>query len=602
MTAVASERRIRAASLAELRSAGRQVVHLDGHVVCLFAEGREVYAVDNRCPHMGFPLHRGTVCDGILTCHWHHARFDLATGGTFDQFADELRRFPVRLDGDDVLVDLTPPHDPAAHQRKRLRDGLERDIPLVLAKAAIALLEADSSGIDVLRAGLDFGVARRGGGWFRGLTTLTCFANLAPRLDGPERAAALYHGVADVASDSAGDLPRFPLEPLPGQVPGPDRLATWFRSFIEVRDAEGAERALVSAVRGGASPEQLADMLFAAATDHRYLDGGHTLDFVNKALEALDAAGNGVGLTEPPRSGGAGWAGAGADTKRAEAVLGSLPVQLAGAERMEESNAWRHPVDLVRLLERAFAELPAALESGRTGRWDGRDELVRTVLGDEPEAIADGLLAALREGASEVELASAVAFAAATRIARFPTSNEFGDWDAALHTFTFANAVEQGLRRSPSPELVRGVFDAAMSVHLDRFLNVPARRLPAPASGADPEALLAELPVLLDRQQQVDEARQLAASYLGSGGDPRRFVAALGAALVREDRNFHTIQCVEAAARQHELLAGTDDASLPLVAAAGYLAAHATTNRSQRQTFEIARRLHRGEQLYEEVD
>jgi hypothetical protein len=79
-------------------------------------------------------------------------------------------------------------------------------------------------------------------------------------------------------------------------------------------------------------------------------------------------------------------------------------------------------------------------------------------------------------------------------------------------------------------------------------------------------------------------------------------VATLGAALVREDRNFHTIQCVEAAARQHELLAGTEDAALPLVAAAGYLAAHATTNRSQRQTFEIARRLHRGEQLYEEVD
>ena len=580
MTAVASDRRVRAASLTELRAAGRQVVHLDGHVMCLFAEGEEVYAVDNRCPHMGFPLHRGTICDGILTCHWHHARFDLATGGTFDQFADELSRYPVSLDGDDVLVDLSPPDDPAAHQRKRLRDGLERDIPLVVAKATIALLDADPSGIDVFRAGLDFGVSRRGGGWFRGLTTITCFVNIAARLDAPDRAAALYHGLADVASDSAGDAPRFPLEPLPGRAPEQQRLAAWFRRFIDVRDAEGAERALVSAARGGASPQELADMLFAAATDHRYLDGGHTLDFVNKALEALDVAG---------------W-------QRAEAVLGSLPAQLAGAERMEESNAWRNPVDLVRLLEQAFAELPAALETSRSGRWDGRHALVETVLDDEAEAIADGLLAALREGANEVELASAVSYAAATRIARFPTSNEFGDWDTALHTFTFANAVEQGLRRSPSPELLRGVFDAAMSVHLDRFLNVPARRLPAPEPDADPEALLAGLPVLLDRQQQVDEARQLAASFLGAGGEPARLVAALGAALVREDRNFHTIQCVEAAARQYELLAGTPDASLPLVAAAGYLAAHATTNRSQRQTFDIARRLHRGEQLYEEVD
>ena len=98
----------------------------------------------------------------------------------------------------------------------------------------------------------------------------------------------------------------------------------------------------------------------------------------------------------------------------------------------------------------------------------------------------------------------------------------------------------------------------------------------------------------------MDEAGRLAATFLGAGGDPAALVAALGAALAREDRNFHTIQCVEAAVRQHELLAGSDDATLPLLAAARYLAAHATTTRSQRQTFEIARRLHRGERLYEE--
>ncbi len=580
MTAVAPERLVRAASLDELRAAGRLVVHVDRHTICLFADGEEVHAVDNRCPHMGFPLHRGTVCDGILTCHWHHARFDLATGGTFDQFADELRRFPVAVDGDDVLVDVSSPGDPVAHQRKRLGDGLERDIPLVLAKATIALLEADPSGVDVFRAGLDFGVARRGGGWFRGLTTLTCFTNLMPRLDPGDRAVALYHGLAEVAADSAMVPPHFALEPLPGRAPSPARLAAWFRGFVDVRDAESAERALVSAVRGGASPRELADMLFAAATDHRYLDGGHTLDFVNKALEALDVAG---------------W-------DRAEAVLASLPAQLAGAERMEEANAWRNPVDIVALLERASEELPQALAAGadRRGGWHERDSLVATMLESEAASILDALLDALREGAGEVELASTVSFAAATRIARFPTSNEFGDWDTALHTFTFANAVEQGLRRSPSVELLRAVLDAAASVHLDRFLNVPAARLPSSAPGADPVALLEELPRLLDRQQQVEEAAQLVASFLGSGGDPAKLVVALGAALVRENRNFHTIQCVEAAARQHELLAGTDDAGLPLLAAARYLAAHATTTRSQRQTFEIARRLHRGETLYED--
>ena len=38
-------------------------------------------------------------------------------------------------------------------------------------------------------------------------------------------------------------------------------------------------------------PAALADILLAAATDHYFLDGGHTLDFVNKACELLDLIG-----------------------------------------------------------------------------------------------------------------------------------------------------------------------------------------------------------------------------------------------------------------------------------------------------------------------
>ena len=218
------------------------------------------------------------------------------------------------------------------------------------------------------------------------------------------------------------------------------------------------------------------------------------------------------------------------------------------------------------------------------------------LLGDDPQAIVDELLGAIRAGADAETVAAAVARAAALRIARFHTSNEFGDWDTALHTFTFANAVHQGLRRSPSPELLRGVFDAAISVYLDRFLNVPAARLPEPDGAADPQALLAELPRLLDRQQRVNEAGELVAAYLATDGDPAALRAALGRALLREDRDFHTIQCVEAACRQFEL----DPDPVFLVAAGRYLAAHAPTPRAQGQTFHIARRLHRGERLYED--
>src|SRR4029450_10485388 len=124
------------------------------------------------------------------------------------------------VENGEVYVDVTSARDPVEHQRARLQVGLERDISLGVAKAAIVLAQADASGVDAFREGLEFGVRRRGGGWFRGLTTLSCLMNLVPRLDAEERAAALYHGLADVASDSAGEEPRFPLGPVPGAAGG----------------------------------------------------------------------------------------------------------------------------------------------------------------------------------------------------------------------------------------------------------------------------------------------------------------------------------------------------------------------------------------------
>ena len=576
------DRYVRAASLADVRAVECKVVHIEGHTVALFSQGDRVYAVDNRCPHMGFPLHRGSVKDCILTCHWHHARFDLASGGTFDPWADDVRVFPVAIRDDGVWVDVAQRIDPREHQRGRVREGMEQNVPLVMAKAVILLLDSGDEPAGPFRVGLDFGARYRRQGWGQGLTILTCMMNLLPRLDAEDRPRALYHGLAAVAHECRGMPPRFGLRPLPDTSTDLTTLKRWFRQFIEVRDEDGAERCIVSAVRAGANHQQMADMLFAAATDHRYIQIGHPLDFTNKALEALDTAG---------------W-------EIAELSLTSLAHGFAAADRMEESNAWRHPVDLIVILERAFEELPTALADGKRGRgsWSGRDATLEMLLGDDPQAIADVLLAALQEGSSEVELAAVVAYAAALRIARFHTSNEFGDWDTALHSFTFANAVHQGLRRAPSPELLRGVFDAAMSVYLNRFLNRPAAPLPEPAPGArvSPGSLLEKLPALLDHQQQVNEAGELVAGYLGSDGDPARLLALLGKMLLREDRDFHTIQTVEAAFRQFELLRGTPAATHVLVAAVRYLGAHAPTVRAQGQIYRIAHRLHRGERLYEE--
>ena len=477
-----------------------------------------------------------------------------------------------------MWVDLTPREDPQERQRVRLRIGLERNLSLVIAKAALVLLDDTGDAVAPFRVGLEFGATYRQDGWGQGLTILTLLMNLIPHLDSDDRPRALYQGLSAVASEVNGNPPRFGVTPLPLVATNIATLKQWFRKFVEVRDDEGAERCIISALRAGATPEQMADMLFAAVTDHRYIQVGHPADFTNKAFEALDLAG---------------W-------DLAETVLTSLVRGYAMADRMEESNAWRNPIDLIDLLDNAFEQIEEAVEAGQSkrGEWNDRVDLVNTLLEDDPQVTIDALLDALRNGATEVELASSVSYAGALRIARFHTSNEFGDWDTALHTFTFANAIEQGLQRAPSNELLRGVFDAAMSVYLDRFLNIPAARLPH-ANGKTPEVAINELPELLNNQQQVNEAGQLVAQYLYGGGSPDRIMAMLGKLLLREDRDFHTLQSVEAAFRQFKLLGNTEAGTHVLVAAARYLAAHSPTMRAQGQTYQIARRLHRGESLFE---
>ena len=400
--------------------------------------------------------------------------------------------------------------------------------------------------------------------------------NLLPYLEAGDRPQALYQGLSAVARDSSGAPPHFCLHPLPQTQVEFATLKRWFRQFVERRDTEAAERCLMTAVQGQCPPQDIADMLFAAATDHRYLDGGHTLDFINKGLEALD------------------WL----EWQDAESTLASLVPGLTQATRMEESSSWRYPLDLVDILETAFEELPEVLAAGRSRSWAGDPELVSLLLADNPQATVQAMLTALKQGCPPAQLAAQVTQAAAMRVAQFNTNNDHRDWDAAHHPFTYAHAVQRGLERSPTPELLRGVFDGAMAVYLNRFLNVPPARLPNPDNRvSQPQDLLQSLGEQLDRQQQVAASGKLVAQYLYSGGDPQDLLATLAKLMLREDRNFHVIQSLEAAFRLYNQLGNSTAGISVLVAATRYLAAHSPTVRSQAQTYTIAQRLHQGDRL-----
>jgi nitrite reductase/ring-hydroxylating ferredoxin subunit len=563
---------------------GPKVVSGGRHGIAVFRSNGSVYAVDNRCPHMGFPLHQGSVCDGILTCHWHHARFDLASGGTFDPWADDVRSYETVIEDGVVYVNPQPkPIDVIARQKKRLRDGLEQNLNLVMVKSVLGLLEAGGRTADIVQITGEFGATYREAGWRSGMTILAAMNNILHELDRDDRTLALYHGAVNVAQDCAGEPPRFQLDPLPEVDVPLERIKAWFRQFIEVRDSDGAERALLTAIERGAGPSELSDMLFAAATDHVFLDGGHTLDFVNKAGELLDSIG---------------W-------EHSSRILPSLIGVIAMSRRSEELNTWRHPVDLISMMKPIYERLPALYQRQGTGQWDRFDELAETLLGEDPQAIVDQIVAAMEQGAALTQISQVLSYAAALRVAKFHTSNEFGDWITVLHTFTYCNALHQGLKRSPSPELARGIFHGAGNLYLNRFLNMPSARLPehrnVDREPTDADELLQRLKGLMDREQRVNESALTVHRYLSLGHDPARLIAALGHTLLREDAEFHSYQMLEAGiALEHELRPERPEAAnRVLVGVARYLAAHSPTPRAMLQTARTAMRLQRGEAIYQ---
>ncbi len=572
---------IRVGSLEQVRERGCMVVTGGGHAIAVFHHGGQVYAVDNRCPHMGFPLDRGSVSDGILTCHWHHARFDLSSGGTFNPFADDVRSFPVSVVDGEVWIDPeSPERDERGHWKRRLEDGLEHNIRLVIAKSVLGLQAAGAGYREPLEVGARFGTTYSASGWGAAMSILTCTANILTKLHDDDRPRALYQGLRHVARECAGKAPRFSVEPLPTGEDRPEIFARWFRNFIDVRDDEGAERCLATAIELGMSRQDIADMVFAAATDHIYLDAGHTVDFANKAFELLDHLG---------------W-------EMAAQVLPSLVHGMARARRSQELSQWRQPIDLASLVRQARAEVPSLLEQGRgrLGTWDGAEQLATAMLGDSPDEITEAIKEAIASGATPEQLGSAVAHAAFLRMAHFHLSNEFRDWDTVHNTLTAANSLHQALRRSPTPELLRGVFDIAMSIYLDRFLNMPPQRLPEaiPATGSAAEQL-EEMLETVNVRQQVEESSHAVSGYLAGGCDPDDLLATMGRIMLREDADFHSFQIVDAAFQQFESRRGTESARHVMIGLSRFLAAHSPTPRAEGQTYQIALRLQRGEEIYQ---
>jgi 3-phenylpropionate/trans-cinnamate dioxygenase ferredoxin component len=110
----------------ELQDGEMKKFEVDGREILLARVGGSYYAIDDRCPHMGGDLSKGSLDGSVVTCPKHGSQFDVRSGalvrwtdwhgvklsvGKLLKSPRGTTSYEVRRDGDTISVDVPPAHE-----------------------------------------------------------------------------------------------------------------------------------------------------------------------------------------------------------------------------------------------------------------------------------------------------------------------------------------------------------------------------------------------------------------------------------------------------------------------------------------------------------
>lgn len=439
------------ASLSALRATGRRIVRDGDKQIALFAVGDRVVACNNRCPHEGYPLSEGSMTpDCVLTCNWHNWKFDLDSGETLVG-GDKLRRYPVRIDGDDILLDLAdPPADEViAKSLDGLADSFDRHEYDRMAREIARIARA---GGDV-RDGVREAVRRRHDHLEYGTTHAFAAAPdwLALAATKSGDLTLQIAAMTEIAGHIAWDTrfaPRYPY---------PDGRQDWsedaYVEAIEEEDEATAAGLLRGALAAGLRFGDLAPAFYRAALAH-YQDFGHALIYSVKAGELIDRLGDDI----------------------AEPLLLALTRSLVYATREDLIPEFRAYGPARESWISAAGAAPSADELRQGSVGSVLDRIARS--GGRPEDIYDSLLEAAAWQMLHFDLAIQDRTDA-------PVGSNV-NWLDFTHAITFANAVRIACKRCPelwpAGLLQIGCFLGRNNGHLDTTQQTEHWQIADPAA------------------------------------------------------------------------------------------------------------------------
>jgi NAD(P)H-dependent nitrite reductase small subunit len=97
---------VKVAQASEIPAGQGKCIEVEGKRIAIFNVDGTYHAIDDVCPHQGGPLSEGEISGTVVTCPWHGWEFDITTGVNRDDSDTAQQQFAVKVDGDDILVEL----------------------------------------------------------------------------------------------------------------------------------------------------------------------------------------------------------------------------------------------------------------------------------------------------------------------------------------------------------------------------------------------------------------------------------------------------------------------------------------------------------------
>jgi nitrite reductase/ring-hydroxylating ferredoxin subunit len=97
---------VKVAKSGEIANRRGKVVNVGGKNIAVLNADGKFYAVDNTCPHRNGPLGEGETYGTKVVCPWHGYEYDLVTGECTDFPEVKIGCYPVKLEGDDILIEV----------------------------------------------------------------------------------------------------------------------------------------------------------------------------------------------------------------------------------------------------------------------------------------------------------------------------------------------------------------------------------------------------------------------------------------------------------------------------------------------------------------